>query len=71
VENYLLNNEVRSKALKSSLSVISASLDMIEDELETPKAESAEVVILRKVLRMPQDAHFEMYKLLHQMRLKL
>jgi hypothetical protein len=71
VENYLLNNEVRSKALKSSLSVISASLDMIEDELEAPKAVSAEIAILRKVLRMAQDAHFEMYKLLHQMPLKL
>jgi hypothetical protein len=71
VENYLLNNEVRSRALKAGLNAISASLDMIEDELEAPKAESAEIAILRKVLRMAQDAHFEMYKLLHQMPLKL
>jgi hypothetical protein len=70
MENYLLNNKVDPKALKISLSVISASLDMIEGELEAPKAACAEIVTLRKVLRMAQDAHFEMYKLLHQTQVK-
>jgi hypothetical protein len=39
---------------------------MIEGELEAPKTVCAETVTLRKVLRMAQEAHFEMYKLLHQ-----